>query len=192
MASSAYETAVNRTTEALLPGLDLMAVQVNNLDLDLVEDAYRNDVLYDEHTWGAFSSVRQPYLPYTQGPVERQGRLRLQRLPSPSNCWPKQAHFARRLTGVAPEGDSWQPFGAAVNPPITPAETDFWSSTLWAGAGKWSSRCRRMVEAGHPTISSKVIWPATTCDQHPQQSGEDVHAFKDTSEPLLLKDSAAF
>ncbi|HMW01534.1 MAG TPA: hypothetical protein PKE58_15465, partial [Acidobacteriota bacterium] len=40
--SSAYETAIARNTEALLPAVDLLATQAGDLDPALIEEAYRH------------------------------------------------------------------------------------------------------------------------------------------------------
>lgn len=190
VASSAYETAVNRTTEALLPGLDLMAVQVNNLDLDLVEDAYRNVSLYDEHTWGAFSSVRQPYLPYTKAQWNGKAGFAYNGFTLTHELLAKAGRtFARRLTGVAPEGDSWQPWRSSQ-----PADNTSRNRFLVINPLGWS---RQMALTLPPDGGGRApnnflegYLAGNYRDQHPQQqSGEDVHAFKDTSEPLLLKET---
>jgi hypothetical protein len=37
--------------------------------LPIYEDAWRNSILFDEHTWGAFNSIAQPYHPRTAGGI---------------------------------------------------------------------------------------------------------------------------
>ncbi|MEW5974875.1 MAG: glycosyl hydrolase-related protein [Acidobacteriota bacterium] len=65
VASSAYETGLNRTThEAMLSaeacGAWLTALGVGSWDSARLAQAYEAMTLYDEHTWGAFSSVAAP------------------------------------------------------------------------------------------------------------------------------------
>src|SRR5262249_13329325 len=69
--SSIYETSLNRATEQLLPIVDLLSSQVDNLDPALIEEAYHLVSLYDEHTWGGFASVRRPHSPFTRANYNR-------------------------------------------------------------------------------------------------------------------------
>lgn len=109
VASSAYETSLNRTTEALLPGLDLLAAQVDNLDPKLIEEAYRHVSLYDEHTWGAFCSVSQPHLPFTKAQWNGKAGFAYDGFTLTHELLARAGRrFARNLTGMPPEGDAWR------------------------------------------------------------------------------------
>lgn len=109
VASSAYETSLNRTTEALLPGLDLLATQTDALDPQLIEEAYHHISLYDEHTWGAFSSVNQPHLPFTKAQWNGKVGFAYDGFTLTHELLARAGRsFARDLTGVKPEGDAWQ------------------------------------------------------------------------------------
>ena len=69
--SSIYETSLNRSTEELLPVLDFLAAHVDGIDPALVEEAYHLVSLYDEHTWGAFSSIRRPHSHFARAQYNR-------------------------------------------------------------------------------------------------------------------------
>lgn len=65
-ASSAAETGINRNTHALLGVAEAMhswlrARGESIWQADVAAAAYENATLYDEHTWGAYSSVEAPY-----------------------------------------------------------------------------------------------------------------------------------
>ena len=65
-ASSAYETALNRSTHEVLQAAETLAAWLiadgRSPDLagEFVERVYESMTLYDEHTWGAFSSIDAP------------------------------------------------------------------------------------------------------------------------------------
>ncbi len=118
-ASSSYETALNRSTEELLPLVDLLSTQVNGpdgLDEKLVEEAYNAVSLYDEHTWGGFASTRQPHSPFTRaifnfksGYAYRGYGLTHELLSDGGRA------LARQVTGVTPEGEKWRRWGQYVS-----------------------------------------------------------------------------
>lgn len=64
--STARETAVNRDTQRLLPVAEMAGALAAALDprlrypADEFREAWKNLLFYDEHTWGANSSIRQP------------------------------------------------------------------------------------------------------------------------------------
>lgn len=65
VASSAYETGINRTTHELLNvaetlGAWLASSEQTPWQPDRTTDAYENSTLYDEHTWGGFASIERP------------------------------------------------------------------------------------------------------------------------------------
>jgi hypothetical protein len=109
VASSAYETSLGRTTEALLPALDLLASQADSVDLELVEEAYRDLSLYDEHTWGAFNSVNQPDHPFTRAQWNHKAGYAYNGYATAHEQITRAGRqLARRLAGKTPEGDVWQ------------------------------------------------------------------------------------
>ncbi|WP_210505874.1 glycoside hydrolase family 38 C-terminal domain-containing protein [Naasia sp. SYSU D00057] len=65
-ASSAYETGMNRATHEVLAAAEVLAAWLiadgksPDLAQDFVEQVYEAMTLYDEHTWGAFSSIDAP------------------------------------------------------------------------------------------------------------------------------------
>jgi hypothetical protein len=59
--SSARETAINReAAERIVQAQTLAAMTGVSLDADAVEKAWREVLLYDEHTWGAHNSISEP------------------------------------------------------------------------------------------------------------------------------------
>lgn len=64
--STAYETALARAAERLLPVTDLLASFAETGDDRLLDKAADDIQLYDEHTWGAFCSVSNPDSPFTR------------------------------------------------------------------------------------------------------------------------------
>ena len=71
-ASSARETALDRNAhEMLANGQKLLALadrigSAKQYDPAEINNAWRNCILYDEHTWGAFCSIDQPETDFTQ------------------------------------------------------------------------------------------------------------------------------
>jgi len=63
-ASSAKETAMNRNTAELLTQLEVFYTlnRKTNYPSKVFEEAWRNVLLYSEHTWGAYNSVTEPEL----------------------------------------------------------------------------------------------------------------------------------
>jgi hypothetical protein len=68
-ASSAWETAENRATaEKLVQAEALWAMQrPGRFPVDDFDSAWRNVILYDEHTWGAYNSISEPDSPFVKG-----------------------------------------------------------------------------------------------------------------------------
>ena len=65
-ASTAYETKVNRRSKSSMKAADLLA-SVNGFGTKrLHAEAWRQINYFDEHTWGANTSITQPDSPYTQ------------------------------------------------------------------------------------------------------------------------------
>jgi len=67
-ASSAYETTLNRqAADRLIQGEALWSLRMPALFPDSeFTAAWRNVILYDEHTWGAHNSVSEPDLPFVK------------------------------------------------------------------------------------------------------------------------------
>ena len=75
-ASTAMETALNRrAVDSLIEGEALAAMSVpKSYPEGEYQDAWRNVVLWDEHTWGAHNSIEEPDLPF----VKEQWRIKRQ------------------------------------------------------------------------------------------------------------------
>jgi hypothetical protein len=76
VASSAYETGVNRGTHELLLGAELLAAWLraeggDSWDAKRAARAYEQATLYDEHTWGAFASIAAPESLFTRAQWNR-------------------------------------------------------------------------------------------------------------------------
>lgn len=69
--STASETAINRDSQRLLPVAEMAAAlatafhPLESYPADEFRDAWKNVLFYDEHTWGANSSIRQPDRKFT-------------------------------------------------------------------------------------------------------------------------------
>ncbi len=115
VASSAYETALNRATEALLPELDLLATQADDLDRELIEQAYQLVSLYDEHTWGAFASIRRPHSPFTRAQWNRKANYAYSGFSLTHELLTQGGRqLARKLASAPPEGDIWRRWGQYI------------------------------------------------------------------------------
>ena len=74
--SSAYETGVNRATHEILAAAEaieawLRAKGERHWDAARAADTYENATLYDEHTWGAYSSIEAPDSLFTRAQWNR-------------------------------------------------------------------------------------------------------------------------
>jgi len=97
--SSAYETGITRVAhEELasaekLAALTLLLGEGRPYPKEAIEQAYDNLMLYDEHTWGMWNNVSDPYLPTTE------------------QEWATKAAFAndavRQSRGLLDEGIAW-------------------------------------------------------------------------------------
>jgi alpha-mannosidase len=67
-ASSARETAINRTAAERLVQAETLwtMLQTGPLPTDEFQAAWRNVILYDEHTWGAYNSINEPDVPFVK------------------------------------------------------------------------------------------------------------------------------
>lgn len=66
-ASSAFETSLNRKAAANIniSGALMVMNDNNGFQTDQVDDAWRNVLLFDEHTWGSWNSISEPENPFT-------------------------------------------------------------------------------------------------------------------------------
>jgi alpha-mannosidase len=76
-ASSAYETMLNRQASDRLVQAEAVWAMRDPRSYPAAEftQAWRNVVLYDEHTWGAHNSVSEPDLPFVKGQWEIKRRF---------------------------------------------------------------------------------------------------------------------
>ncbi len=120
--SSIYETSLNRGTEELLPLLDFLAAQVDDADQKLIEEAYHLVSLYDEHTWGGFSSIRRPHSAFTRANFNRNASFAYGGYGLTHELLADAGRkLARDVTGVTPEGDAWRRWGQYIS--SDPAES---------------------------------------------------------------------
>lgn len=75
--SSAYETGINRTTHELMGAAETVAAWnrargADGWDTRRAADTYDTMTLFDEHTWGAYSSVEAPQSLFTRAQWNRQ------------------------------------------------------------------------------------------------------------------------
>lgn len=80
VASSAYETGLNRSTHELLSASEFMEAWLRasghtQWDATLRRQLYETMTLYDEHTWGAFSSIAAPQSLFTKAQWNRKAGL---------------------------------------------------------------------------------------------------------------------
>lgn len=66
VASTAFETAVARAGERIVPVTDLLTATATAPDSPPQTDAIQSISLYDEHTWGAYSAITMPDAPFTR------------------------------------------------------------------------------------------------------------------------------
>ncbi len=139
--SSAYETALNRSTEELLPVLDLLATRTDAVDAALLEEAYHLVSLYDEHTWGGFASIRRPHSPFTRANFNRKASFAYGGYGLTHELLATGGRqLARDLAGVPPEGDAWRRWGQyfSAEPSADPASHRF----LVVNPSGWTRRIR--------------------------------------------------
>ena len=142
VASSAYETGLNRQTEELLPLLDLLATQVDTLAPELIDEAYHLVSLYDEHTWGSYASIRRPHAPFTRANWNRKASFAYSGYGLTHELLAQGGRtLARALTGVTPEGDAWRRWGQyiSMDPSADPAAHRFLviNPTPWPRPMRW-------------------------------------------------------
>ena len=97
--SSARETAINRTAAERLVQAETLSAMFAPREYPAAKfsDAWRNVILYDEHTWGAYNSISEPDKPIRQGSMEDQAGICARRATrNRGNCWP--THLPRDQT----------------------------------------------------------------------------------------------
>jgi alpha-mannosidase len=151
-ASSAQETALNRASaERLVQAETLWALrQPRAFPVNSFFEAWRNVLLYSEHTWGAHNSISQPDIPFVR------------------DQWKVKQAFAldadrgsRRLLAGA-----WQagapPAGAAPSPgsalPVDVFNTASWERTDWVTLSADLARTGHRVtdDQGHDVPSQRL------------------------------------
>lgn len=114
--SSIDETSLNRATEQLLPVLDLLSTQVDDIDPALIEEAYHLVSLYDEHTWGGFASIRRPHSHFTRANFNRKASFAYGGYGLTHELLASAGRkLARQIAAVTPEGDAWRPWGQYIS-----------------------------------------------------------------------------
>ncbi len=114
--SSIYETSLNRNTEELLPILDFLATQVDDVDHDLLEHAYHMVSLYDEHTWGGFASIRRPHSPFTRANYNRKVSFAYEGYGTTHELLATAGRqLAKKLTSQTPEGEAYRRWGQYIS-----------------------------------------------------------------------------
>ena len=114
--SSIYETSLNRQTEELLPLLDYLATQVDGADQDLIEESYHLVSLYDEHTWGAVTSILRPHSHFTRAQYNRKASFAYGGYGLTHELIAAAGRkLARYVTGVKPEGETWRRWGLYIS-----------------------------------------------------------------------------
>lgn len=66
VASTAQETVLARAGERLVPATDLLLALSDDPDTEAQSAAVKDIMLYDEHTWGAYSSTTRSQSPFTK------------------------------------------------------------------------------------------------------------------------------
>ena len=186
--SSAYETAIARNTEALLPAVDLLATQAGDLDPALIEEAYRHLSLYDEHTWGSFNSIGQPYSPLTKAQWNAKAGFAYDGFGLTHELLTQGGRrLARKLTGRAPEGETWRAWTQGQAEAVAADERDRF---IVINPLSWSRRfvCPVPPDGGGraPDNILDAFWIDNYRDSYPRDiSGDNPKPFKPEETPLV-------
>ena len=156
-ASSAFETALNRASaERLVQSETLWAIR-NPVPFPAAafQEAWRNVLLYSEHTWGAHNSISEPDVPF----VRDQWKVK-QAFALDADKQSRQllAQALQSRTGVPPV-----PPNANTSVPPVPSELDVFNTSSWPRTGlvtlspEESAVGDRVVDAtGKPTPSQRL------------------------------------
>jgi hypothetical protein len=103
VASSAYETGMNRTTHQLLQIAEEFAAGAPGIaPRSRATHAYESTTLYDEHTWGAFSSIDRPQSRWSKAQWNHKASYAYRASSEAHDLVARGAeHFARQI-GTAP------------------------------------------------------------------------------------------
>jgi hypothetical protein len=110
VASSAYETGMNRTTHELLDVAETLGSWAMSNGDELWErerfrHAYEMSTLYDEHTWGGFASIEQPQSRWVKAQWNRKASYAYTASSEAHNLVARGAeHLTRDLGTPGPEG----------------------------------------------------------------------------------------
>ncbi len=110
VASSAYETGVNRTTHELLHEAEALGAWVSSRGEQLwsakrADSAFEQATLYDEHTWGAFASIERPQSRWTKAQWNRKASFAYTASSEAHDLVARGAnHLARTVGTPGPEG----------------------------------------------------------------------------------------
>ena len=135
-ASSALETALNRASaERLVQAETLWAIRdPGPFPAAAFQDAWRNILLYSEHTWGAHNSISQPDLPFVRDQWKVKQAFALD-ADNQSHALLAQALGGARLSSGAALAQSATSSNSAVpedrRAPTAPAALDVFNTSSW-------------------------------------------------------------
>lgn len=110
VASSAYETGLNRATHAIMRAAETISTWGSDearpvSDLARLSNVYEMMSLYDEHTWGAFASVSAPDSLWTKGQWNYKASFAYRSSGEAHDILARAARrFAAELADLGPEG----------------------------------------------------------------------------------------
>jgi alpha-mannosidase len=167
-ASSAFETAINRASaERLVQAETLWAIRnPGPFPASAFQDAWRNILLYSEHTWGAHNSISQPDLPFVRDQWKVKQAFALD-ADNQSHALLAQALGGARLSSGAAPTKPGGPLGSAApedrRAPGAPVDLDVFNTSSWKRTGlvtlsaKESSAGDRVTdEKGKPVPSQRL------------------------------------
>lgn len=111
VASSAYETGLNRQTHELLLAGEFMEAWLRSVgpgrwDAACLRNIYEQATLYDEHTWGAFSSIAAPQTLFTKSQWNRKACFAYSAALEAHDVLARAAHgLADQWSGLGPAGE---------------------------------------------------------------------------------------
>lgn len=111
VASSAYETGLNRHTHELLLASEFMEAWLRSVgsgrwDAGRMRNIYDQTTLFDEHTWGAFSSIAAPDALFTKSQWNRKACFAYSAAMETHDVLARAAHgLGNRWSSLGPEGE---------------------------------------------------------------------------------------
>jgi len=139
-ASSALETALNRASaERLVQAETLWAIRnPGPFPTVAFQDAWRNVLLYSEHTWGAHNSISQPDLPFVRDQWKVKQAFALD-ADKQSRALMDQALAGARLSSGAASSDPAASSNSAApedrRAPTAPGALDVFNTSSWPRTG---------------------------------------------------------